>query len=43
VNAQDQVWDFNSHDYSLREFDQDDAMLASLSALIEKGLRGRNG
>ena len=41
VSAQEQTWVFNSHDYSLREFGQDDAAVTSLSALIEKGLRGQ--
>lgn len=34
VSAQEQTWVFNSHDYSLREFGQDDAAITSLSALI---------
>lgn len=41
VSAQEQTWVFNSHDYSLREFSQNDDAIASLAALIEKGLSGQ--
>ena len=41
VSAQGQAWVFNGHDYSLREFSQDDEEIASLAALIEQGLSGQ--
>lgn len=41
VSAQGQAWVFNGHDYSLREFSQDDEEIASLAALIEQGLCGQ--
>ncbi|CAH6094702.1 type I-F CRISPR-associated protein Csy3 [Citrobacter koseri] len=36
-----QEWIFNSHNYSLREFEQEDASLSQLAAIIEKGLSGQ--
>ncbi len=41
VSAQEQTWVFNSHNYSLREFSQDDDAIASLAALLEQGLSGQ--
>lgn len=38
VAASGQEWIFNSHNYSLREFEQEDASLSQLAAIIEKGL-----
>lgn len=40
VAASGQEWIFNSHNYSLREFKQEDASLSQLAAIIEKGLSG---
>ncbi|POT57947.1 type I-F CRISPR-associated protein Csy3 [Citrobacter amalonaticus] len=41
VRAEDQSWEFNCHDYSLREFKQNPPALVSLSRLIEQGLSGQ--
>ncbi|ENM2865436.1 type I-F CRISPR-associated protein Csy3 [Citrobacter koseri] len=41
VAASGQEWIFNSHNYSLREFKQEDASLSQLAAIIEKGLSGQ--
>ncbi|ASE85178.1 TPA: type I-F CRISPR-associated protein Csy3 [Citrobacter koseri] len=41
VAASGQEWIFNSHNYSLREFEQEDASLSQLAAIIEKGLSGQ--
>lgn len=41
VAASGQEWIFNSHNYSLREFEQKDASLSQLAAIIEKGLSGQ--
>ena len=41
VVASGQEWIFNSHNYSLREFEQEDASLSQLAAIIEKGLSGQ--
>ena len=41
VAASGQEWIFNSHNYSLREFEQEDASLRQLAAIIEKGLSGQ--
>lgn len=41
VAASGQGWIFNSHNYSLREFEQEDASLSQLAAIIEKGLSGQ--
>ncbi|HBL6925448.1 type I-F CRISPR-associated protein Csy3 [Citrobacter sp. CK198] len=41
VAASGQEWIFNSHNYSLREFKQEDALLSQLAAIIEKGLSGQ--
>ncbi|EPG4895260.1 TPA: type I-F CRISPR-associated protein Csy3 [Citrobacter koseri] len=41
VAACGQEWIFNSHNYSLREFEQEDASLSQLAAIIEKGLSGQ--
>ncbi|WP_248638460.1 type I-F CRISPR-associated protein Csy3, partial [Citrobacter koseri] len=41
VAVSGQEWIFNSHNYSLREFEQEDASLSQLAAIIEKGLSGQ--
>lgn len=41
VAASGQEWIFNSHNYSLREFEQEDASLSQLATIIEKGLSGQ--
>lgn len=41
VTAGDQVWTFNSHDYSLRQFDHDEEQLQQLAATIDAGLSGK--
>lgn len=35
-----QSWEFNAHDYPLRDFAVDDAKLSSLASEIEQGLKG---
>ncbi|NUU66458.1 type I-F CRISPR-associated protein Csy3 [Enterobacteriaceae bacterium BIT-l23] len=37
-----QVWEFNAHDYSLREFNADDSALNELAQQIAQGLSGQN-
>ncbi|WP_258316150.1 type I-F CRISPR-associated protein Csy3, partial [Escherichia coli] len=34
-------WTFNSHDFSLRQFDQEQAAVTQLAAIIEQGLSGK--
>ncbi|ANS40925.1 type I-F CRISPR-associated protein Csy3 [Serratia inhibens] len=36
------IWEFNAHDYSLREFSQPDGALGELAGEIERGLTGEN-
>lgn len=41
VTANDISWTFNSHDFSLRQFDQEQAAVTQLAAIIEQGLSGK--
>ncbi|HFT1115809.1 TPA: type I-F CRISPR-associated protein Csy3 [Escherichia coli] len=41
VTANDTFWTFNSHDFSLRQFDQGQAAVTQLAAIIEQGLSAK--
>ncbi|EFK3892201.1 type I-F CRISPR-associated protein Csy3 [Escherichia ruysiae] len=41
VTANDISWTFNSHDFSLRQFDQEQAAVTQLATIIEQGLSGK--
>nr|WP_159464627.1 type I-F CRISPR-associated protein Csy3 [Scandinavium goeteborgense] len=42
ISAGDKHWTFNGHDYSLREFTQQDAALAELADIVAQGLKGQS-
>lgn len=42
VTAGSTTWEFNAHDYSLREFDKRDGKILALANEIEQGLKGEN-
>ncbi|HHV1973165.1 TPA: type I-F CRISPR-associated protein Csy3 [Escherichia coli] len=41
VTANETSWTFNSHDFSLRQFDQGQAAVTQLAAIIEQGLSAK--
>lgn len=41
VTANDSSWTFNSHDFSLRQFDQGQSSVTELTTIIEQGLSGK--
>ncbi|ENK6896058.1 type I-F CRISPR-associated protein Csy3 [Escherichia albertii] len=41
VTANNKSWTFNSHDFSLRQFDQGQSSVTKLAAIIEQGLSGK--
>lgn len=41
VTANDSSWTFNSHDFSLRQFDQGQSSVTELATIIEQGLIGK--
>ena len=42
ISAGDKHWTFNGHDYSLREFTQQDKALAELGEIVAQGLNGQS-
>lgn len=41
VTTNDKSWTFNSHDFSLRQFEQGQSSVTKLAATIEQGLSGK--